>query len=43
MHLVDYTEQALLDVADTVETFANAEDLPAHAAAIAVRRPRGPR
>lgn len=40
VHVIDYTEQGLLDLADSVERFALAEDLPGHAAAITVRRPR---
>lgn len=40
VHVVDYSEAALLEVAGVVETFAAAEDLPAHGAAITVRRPR---
>jgi len=39
VHYIDYSRAALLDVADIVETFAAAEDLPAHGAAITVRRP----
>jgi len=38
VHVIEYTEQALLDVADVVETFAAAENLPAHAAAVTIRR-----
>ena len=37
IHLVDYSEQALADVAEHVITLAGAEDLPAHGAAVAVR------
>lgn len=37
MHVVDYTEDALRDVADHVEKLALAEDLPGHAAAVTVR------
>jgi histidinol dehydrogenase len=37
MHVVEYSEAALKDVADAVELFAQAEDLPAHAAAVARR------
>ncbi|MSS45508.1 histidinol dehydrogenase [Cutibacterium sp. WCA-380-WT-3A] len=40
VHVVDYTEDALLELADSVETFALAENLPGHANAITVRRPR---
>lgn len=39
VHLIEYTQAALLELADTVELFAAAEDLPAHGAAITVRRP----
>lgn len=39
VHYIDYSRAALLEVADVVETFAAAEDLPAHAAAVTVRRP----
>ncbi len=38
IHLVDYDEQALADVARHVDVLAHAEDLPAHAAAVAVRQ-----
>ena len=38
VHLIDYSRDALLAVADVVETFAAAENLPAHAAAVTVRR-----
>ncbi|MDT4918045.1 MAG: histidinol dehydrogenase [Pseudonocardiales bacterium] len=37
VHLVEYTEQALADVAPHVLALAEAEDLPAHGAAVAVR------
>jgi histidinol dehydrogenase len=37
VHLVEYTEQALRDVADQVVTLAGAEDLPAHGQAVTVR------
>ena len=40
VHVINYTEHGLLQVADGVERFAAAEDLPGHAAAITVRRPR---
>lgn len=39
VHYIDYSQAALLEVADVVETFAAAEDLPAHGAAVTVRRP----
>jgi histidinol dehydrogenase len=37
VHLVEYTEQALADVAPHVLALAEAEDLPAHGAAVAAR------
>lgn len=37
IHVVDYSEQALADVAGHVMTLADAEDLPGHGAAIRVR------
>jgi histidinol dehydrogenase len=37
VHLVEYNEQALAEVAPHVMTLAEAEDLPAHGAAIAAR------
>jgi histidinol dehydrogenase len=37
IHVVDYSEQALRDVAGHVLALADAEDLPAHGAAVAVR------
>ncbi len=37
VHLIEYTEQALRDVADHVVTLAEAEDLPGHGAAVKVR------
>ncbi len=40
IHVVDYDRQALLEVAAKVIALAEAEDLPAHGAAIAVRMPR---
>lgn len=39
VHVIEYSESALLEVAGVVETFAAAEDLPAHGAAVTVRRP----
>ena len=39
MHVIDYSEAALLEVAEVVEIFAAAEDLPAHGAAVTIRRP----
>ena len=43
IHVVDYDEAALTDVAPHVVALANAEDLPGHAAAVEVRtrRPSG--
>ena len=40
VHVIDYTEDALLELADSVEDFALAENLPGHANAITVRRSR---
>lgn len=40
VHVIGYTQDALMAIADGVERFALAEDLPGHAAAISVRRPR---
>jgi histidinol dehydrogenase len=37
VHVVDYSRDALHEVAHQVETLAGAEDLPAHGAAVAVR------
>jgi histidinol dehydrogenase len=37
MHVVSYNQAAFADVARRVEVFADAEDLPAHGAAIARR------
>ena len=37
IHVVDYTRDALAEVADHVVTLAEAEDLPAHGAAIKAR------
>jgi histidinol dehydrogenase len=39
-HIVDYSEDALREVAGHVVTLANAEDLPAHGTAVQVRFPR---
>lgn len=38
VHLIKYDRQGLLDIAPFVETFADAEDLPAHGMAVRVRR-----
>jgi len=40
VHVLDYTADALLELADSVEAFALAENLPGHANAITVRRSR---
>ncbi|MDN5894634.1 MAG: histidinol dehydrogenase [Nocardioides sp.] len=37
VHIVDYTREALTEVADHVVTLAEAEDLPGHGAAVRVR------
>ncbi|HSS68101.1 MAG TPA: histidinol dehydrogenase [Nocardioidaceae bacterium] len=37
VQVVDYSRDALAAVADTVQTLAEAEDLPAHGAAVAIR------
>ena len=37
VHVIDYSEDALREVASHVETLAHAEDLPGHAAAVGVR------
>jgi histidinol dehydrogenase len=39
MHVVEYTHEALRDVASHVVTLAEAEDLPGHGAAVRVRFP----
>ncbi len=38
IHVVEYDEQALAEVAGHVDALANAEDLPAHAAAVRARQ-----
>ena len=38
VHVIDYSREALLELADSVERFALAENLPGHASAITVRR-----
>ncbi len=38
VHVIDYSRDALLAVADAVETFAAAEGLPGHGAAVTIRR-----
>jgi histidinol dehydrogenase len=40
VHVVNYSREALQDVAGHVVALANAEDLPAHGAAVSVRFPR---
>ncbi|WP_112273088.1 histidinol dehydrogenase [Lentzea terrae] len=37
IHVIDYSEEALRDVADKVVVLANAEDLPAHGQAVTAR------
>ncbi|MEJ3654294.1 histidinol dehydrogenase [Actinomycetes bacterium KLBMP 9759] len=37
VHVIEYTEEALRDVADAVQTLAVAEDLPAHGQAVSAR------
>ena len=37
MHVIDYSEAALAEVADHVVNLAEAEDLPGHGAAVKVR------
>jgi histidinol dehydrogenase len=37
LHFITYNERALREIATSVITFANAEDLPAHGEAIAAR------
>lgn len=39
IHYVEYSKSALKEIAPTVVTLANAEDLPGHAAAVEVRLP----
>ncbi|WP_222263781.1 histidinol dehydrogenase [Modestobacter marinus] len=39
VHVVEYDEQALAEVAGHIDALANAEDLPAHAAAVRARQP----
>ncbi|MFZ2259468.1 MAG: histidinol dehydrogenase, partial [Luteococcus japonicus] len=40
VHVINYNQEALMELADSVETFALAENLPGHANAITVRRPK---
>ncbi|MFI6269014.1 histidinol dehydrogenase [Micromonospora zamorensis] len=42
VHLIEYTETALREVAPHVVTLANVEDLPAHGQAVQARFPGGP-
>lgn len=42
VHVVEYTEDALRDVADSVVTLATAEDLPAHGQAVTARFDQAP-
>jgi histidinol dehydrogenase len=37
LHYIEYSQQAFVDIAETVITLANAEDLPAHGEAITAR------
>jgi histidinol dehydrogenase len=37
LHYIEYSKQAFVDIADTVITLANSEDLPAHGEAMTVR------
>ncbi|WP_369133260.1 histidinol dehydrogenase [Modestobacter sp. I12A-02662] len=39
IHVVEYDERALAEVAGHIDALANAEDLPAHAAAVRARQP----
>ena len=41
IHVIDYSEQALREVADKVVALANAEDLPAHGEAVTARFSKG--
>jgi len=38
VHVIDYDQEGLAQIADGIETFAMAENLPAHAHAVAVRQ-----
>nr|WP_228266216.1 histidinol dehydrogenase [Microlunatus elymi] len=40
VHVIDYSEDALAEIADSVVTFAEAEDLPSHGRAISIRQER---
>jgi len=37
LHFIEYSESAFSDIAPTVITLANSEDLPAHGEAMSVR------
>jgi histidinol dehydrogenase len=37
LHFIEYGQKAFTDIADTVVTLANAEDLPAHGEAMTAR------
>ncbi len=41
VHIVEYTDSALAEVAHHVVALANAEDLPAHGEAVTIRFPQG--
>lgn len=41
VHVIDYSSEGLAEIADHVERFAKAENLPGHAAAIAIRKQDG--
>jgi histidinol dehydrogenase len=41
IHVVEYDQQALAEVAGHIDALAGAEDLPAHAAAVRIRQSRG--
>jgi histidinol dehydrogenase len=40
IHVVEYDQQALAEVAGHIDALAGAEDLPAHAAAVRIRQSR---
>lgn len=40
VHVIDYSQAGLMELADGIERFALAENLPGHAAAVTIRRPR---
>jgi histidinol dehydrogenase len=41
IHVIEYDQQALAEVAGHIDALAGAEDLPAHAAAVRVRQDTG--